>query len=120
MYIRGLYIEDQAVFWTAEARAATASLAKDDGSSASGEWLLLWLCCCVDGLESAICRSIHVSSVHMTTKLREISANPTQLTQFSDPELEHLVLTCQHLRLSLVECGIIACASKEEIFSQRA
>jgi hypothetical protein len=41
------------------------------------------------------------------------------LTQFSDPEFEHLVLAGQHLRLSLVKRSIVACTPKEEIFGQR-
>jgi hypothetical protein len=81
-YIRGQYVEDQIVFWTAGACAPTASLAKDDGPSASGEWWVLWLCGCVDGLESAICRSIQYLSVNMTTELREAPSilNATHLT----------------------------------------
>lgn len=41
-----------------------------------------------------------------------------RLTQLSDPELEHLILPRQHLGLGLVECCIIAGASKQEIFGQ--
>ena len=68
-YIRGYFIEDQTVFWTAGACAATASLENDDGPSASGEQLMIWLCCCVDGLKSAICRSIKFWLVRMTPGL---------------------------------------------------
>ena len=56
-----------------------ASLAKDDGPSASGEWLVFWLCCCVDGLESAICRSA-ILSVGVNLGLEEASLNCTKLT----------------------------------------
>lgn len=52
-------------------------------------------------------------------ELSKLAGTHGGLTQLSDPEFEHLILPRQHLRLCLVECGIVASASQQEVLRQR-
>lgn len=78
---------------------------------------LLLLCGDAGVCDLALCGILTLVYMHSRNDLQDCT---DPLTQLANPELEHRVLARQHLRLGLVEDGVVARAAEQEIFGQRA